>query len=494
MSFFPRIASNRIDMTRTRGKLDAATNAIVLVSLSFMISMAVLTKLNQYYGFQINDYDTGIYTNVIWNILTGDGFYSDILLKNHAGEHFSPIILLFVPFFLISPSPIWLLVAQGLAVGATYVLIFFIALKIFGDANVLFPKALALIFAVWAFFYPPLTSALIFEFHPSTLGVPFLAAAVLSLLLERDRLLWVLVALLLLSKENASLAILGLGIYAWLMLLRPRLAISLVVTAVVSAALIMGLVMPLFQSGGWDHYDRFGPFAEWRAKVSYLYKLVGALAFLPLASWRSLVCAGPLVALNLSVAYRAQFLVYFHYDDLASVFLLVSAIHGANALLSWAYSRTKSQNVIWVYGIMVILAVALVGAQRYSIPSGASLRYSVLPYLRTIWPGDPERQLYREIARYRHLPLNVGVATDGVLGPYLSARERYIDLKRYENFALLRPGDIVLITPVKPIRANECEEVERVLKTAVEFSRLEMTPVLCAYEVTAVRTKPLLHR
>src|SRR5215469_7840935 len=199
----------------------------VFFILSTLMIIALLTKILQYYSFQIADWDTGIYSNLVWNLVNGNWFYSGVLNRNYLGEHFSPIILVFAPFFVLYPSPVWLLSAQGLAVGTTYVLLYFVGVKIFCEAKTNFAKPLALVFAIWAFFYRPLTSALLFEFHPSTLATPLLAAAVLALLHNRDRVLWLLVAFLLLSKENAPLAVLGLGCYAWLVSSRPRLGITL---------------------------------------------------------------------------------------------------------------------------------------------------------------------------------------------------------------------------------------------------------------------------
>src|SRR5262249_11808083 len=160
---------------------------------------------------------------------------------------------------------------------------YFIGVKIFSEAKTNFAKPLALSFTIWAFCYRPLTSALLFEFHPSTLATPLVAAAVLALLNNRDRVLWLTVAFLLLSKENAPLAVLGLGCYAWLVLCRPRLGIALGAVASVSAALILGVVMPLSRSDHWEHYSRLGPFAAWPDKSLYLVQLVSSLAYLPLA-------------------------------------------------------------------------------------------------------------------------------------------------------------------------------------------------------------------
>jgi uncharacterized membrane protein len=404
--------------------------------------------------------------------VSGDGFYSDVLNLNHLGEHFSPIIAVFVPFFLIYPSPLWLLAAQGLAVGATYVLLYFVALKIFSDANTRLAKPLALVFAIWAFLYRPLTSALLLEFHPSTLATPLLAAAVLALLHSCDRLLWVFVAGLLLSKENAPLAVLGLGIYAGLVLFRPRLGIALGVVAGVSATLIMGVVMPLSRSDNWGHYNRLAPFTNWRYKPVYLLALVKGLAFLPLAAWRSLMCAVPLVGLNLSVGYAPQFSSMSHYDDFASVFLLVAAMHGAVVVLRAVGSTLKSCRVIAAYTIMALVAGAL----------AASETRSAMFYLNSAWPGDKERQLHQELAHYRRLPIEIGIAAQSVLGPYLSARQRYlsIDSASVGLVMKLKPGDKVLITPI----GNQFQpKLERLLEENARLTRVHMSSVLRVYEL-----------
>jgi uncharacterized membrane protein len=439
-----------------------------------LVAVATLAKVMQFYTFRINDWDTGIYSNVIWNLMSGDGFYSDVNLKNQLGEHFSPILIAFVPLFLVASSPLWLLVAQGLAVGATCVLTYFIGLKIFGDDNVRFAKPLALLFSVWALFYRPLTSALLFQFHPSTLATPLVAAAILALLYGRDRLVWAFVAVLLLSKENAPLAVLGLGLYAGLVLSRPRLGLALAAVAAASAVLIMKVLMPLFQSGEWGHYGRWGPFAEWQRKLQYLYMLLGGLAFLPLASWRGFACALPLIALNLSVAYPGQFSLSFHYDDFASVFLLVAAMHGAVAI----GSALQGRHVAFKYLGAIVAVMLMLSA------NASAFRGLIAPFVVTA----PVRQLHQELANFRNLPPDVGVAADRTLGPYLSARDRYVAIPRPSDvpdvIRKLKPGDKVLITPVRG--PDRFAELERLLQEVPGLVRVHASPVLHVYDVTAI--------
>src|SRR5262249_10223 len=104
---------------RAKIRLGNWFDVAVFLLLSALVIVALLVKLLQYYGFKIDDLDNGIYSNLVWNLVNGNWFYSGVLNRNHLGEHFSPIIVVFAPFFIVHPSPVWLLGAQGLAVGTT---------------------------------------------------------------------------------------------------------------------------------------------------------------------------------------------------------------------------------------------------------------------------------------------------------------------------------------------------------------------------------------
>ena len=138
----------------------------VFLLLSILVIVAFLSKLVQYYGFQIHDLDTGIYSNLVWNLVNGNWFYSGVLNCNYLGEHFSPIIVVFAPFFIVHPSPVWLLGAQGLAVGTTYVLLYFIAVKIFCEANTNFAQAVGSRFCDLGFLLPSIDECAAIRISP----------------------------------------------------------------------------------------------------------------------------------------------------------------------------------------------------------------------------------------------------------------------------------------------------------------------------------------
>src|SRR5437588_868916 len=69
-----------------KGKLELLIDFGILLFLTILVIIAVLAKGVQYYAFRI-DYDTAIYSNVIANLASGNWFYSDVLNRNHLGEH-----------------------------------------------------------------------------------------------------------------------------------------------------------------------------------------------------------------------------------------------------------------------------------------------------------------------------------------------------------------------------------------------------------------------
>ena len=87
---------------------------IKIISGSFLI-IWVIKFFHDYNTFNIPTWDAGIYSNIVFNSSIGNFFYSSILEKNHLGEHFSPIMALFIPLYWIKADIRWILFIQALA-------------------------------------------------------------------------------------------------------------------------------------------------------------------------------------------------------------------------------------------------------------------------------------------------------------------------------------------------------------------------------------------
>ncbi|MEL6962144.1 MAG: DUF2079 domain-containing protein, partial [Pseudomonadota bacterium] len=315
-------------MNETRG------NVWVFGGLCLLALLCVVSKATQFYGFALNDYDTGIYSNVAWNLANGQGFHSDVLGGSHLAVHFSPLTAIFAPFYTLFPTPMVLMIGQGLAVGITLILLYRIGTHLLDRAAFGARRPWILLgFCLLAFVYGPFTNALLSHFHPPTVAMPILAGCLLALIERRLWLLIVLVPLLIAAKENAPLAVIGLGIYAALVQDRWSTGSILAAMGLASLAVIVLVIMPAFQDTDWVLADRLAPFALLGKKTLYVFLLVLPLAFLPLLAWRAAMAALPLITVNLAVGYEAQLDLKYHYNDLISVFLLVAAMHGLNRLV-----------------------------------------------------------------------------------------------------------------------------------------------------------------
>ncbi len=443
------------------------------ILFGYFILLSVALKLLEYYSFEAYTFDTGVYANVVYNLFTDGSFYSDILRRSHLGEHFSPIIALFVPFYAIEPSATWLLAVQGLAGGIASILMYVFGRSLFRGCGGWAAWALPVGLALLTFGYPPLSSAIRFEFHPSTLGVPLLIGALLALRQDRGWLAGLLVGLLFLTKENAPLAVLGAGLYALLVLSRPRAGALLALAAGLVGVALLLVVMPLFRDEAWRHYDRLGPWSLWEAKATYLFHLLSGLAFLPLLHWRSLVAALPLLLLNLSVQYQPQFSSQYHYDDLLSVFLLVSAAHGAGRLLALCRTRLASH---WAR-LPALAALAAAGVLACLGSLG------LWDELRRAWPSAQEWRLFHELQPFQATPDPIAIAADGTLGPHLALRERFWALGTWEGWEgmldRMAPGDLVLQTPLHLPKVFQAQRA--VLDADPRFEVIHDSEVLRVY-------------
>jgi uncharacterized membrane protein len=273
----PGAASDAPPRTRILGP-----RGLVLLTLAAAVLLGAYKTL-QHWTFRTHAFDTGIYANVAWNVAHGRGFHSDVLGHSHLGEHISPVTALFAPVMWVWPSALPLLLAQAFAFALTLPALVLVFEALFEGLDRRPARAATGVLLALFVAYRPAIHALHFEFHPSTLGMPLVAIAILALHRRSGWGLWVSVGLLLTTKESALATVAGLGIYA-----RTVLYVGLL-------ALLLGM--------------------------------------LPVLAPRALLAAAPTTLLNCTVAYEHQFSMRFQYDDHNVVFWIIAAAHGAAWLL-----------------------------------------------------------------------------------------------------------------------------------------------------------------
>lgn len=265
------VRSGRVDRS---GLAAAGALAVLLAALSWL----------RHQSFWSGAFDLGIFDQAVWQLAHGRDAIS-LVDRRVFADHFSPVLLLFVPLYRIAATPAWLLAGQALALGATVLPLRALARDLAAP-----PAAATWLTAASS----PLLAAALFDFHPSTLAVPFIATTILYG--RRDRTGPALAGSLGVALCRADL---GLTVVAAAIVAGRRTRLPLVLSGV--AMSLLGAVGPgLFgETNGWaPHFGHLGDGPLDAALHPWV--IVGALvsseALRPLLVW--LLAAGAIVVLR----------------------------------------------------------------------------------------------------------------------------------------------------------------------------------------------------
>jgi uncharacterized membrane protein len=269
---------------------------------------------------------------------------------NAWGDHFSPILYLFVPLAMVAPGAAPLLVGQTLVLAAGGLAVFGYATRRLGVV----PAAGA--FALLFLANPSLHGINLRDIHPQAFAITLIVAAALAF--DAGRYAWcaLALALTLACREDAAVAVVGFGI--WLAAARGHWCLGAAVAAasVLLLAVDLKYLMPYFRGEPYPHLDRFEYLGSslgeilinmvirpWRwigialtgGKLVYLLVMLLPLAFLPLLAPRVLAAALPGLALNLLSVDPALTNFRSQYQAFVLPFLMLAAIEGYARIRAW---------------------------------------------------------------------------------------------------------------------------------------------------------------
>ncbi len=177
----------------------------LIAALVFAVYLTI--SLFRYLQLDPLSWDLGIFTEAVRQYahlrapvadVRGAGF-------NLLGDHFSPIIALIAPFFLIAPSPITLLVVQALLAAVSVLPVSWAA------ADKLGRRAGAAIGAAYGFSWG-LQQMINFDFHEIAFAVPLLAFSLSALIRGRTRAAVAWALPLVFVKEDQGFTVAAIGI------------------------------------------------------------------------------------------------------------------------------------------------------------------------------------------------------------------------------------------------------------------------------------------
>ena len=309
--------------------------SLVFAGLYATISVAGFERL------QVRSFDLGIFEQAIRAYAHLQAPIVDLEGAGHnfLGDHWSPAIAVFAPFYRLFPTPVTLLVGQAAVIAVAVVPITRAGMRHLGRwSGVAVGLAFGMSYGI--------QTAVNFDVHEVCLAVPLLAFALEALLVRRWTAVAAWAAPLVLVKEDLGLTIAALGLVL-VLIGAKRWGLGLVVFGLVSVALTMTVLIPHFaaeagssrlselssQSRAGDsllHRILSLPVnvAQSEPKATTVLLLLGVTAFLAM---RSPVLIMVLPTLGWRFLSTNQFFwgQSFHYDVVLMPIVFVALIDGA---------------------------------------------------------------------------------------------------------------------------------------------------------------------
>ena len=219
--------------------------ALALAAAYFIVYSALsVLRHESYHSF---GFDLGLFNQVFWNPTQGRLFESTMsqalpIPHSLLGDHFSPVFLLVMPFYLAFPHPETLLVVQTLALALG-------AWPVYLLAKLKLPAGYPLLWVLVYLLFVPLAYINLYDFHEVAFSVAPLGFALYFL--ERGRRVWFVLSLLFtfLVKEEMALIGIGFGAYALLGKRDWKLGLGVLAGSLLAFIAVIQVVIPFFAGG-----------------------------------------------------------------------------------------------------------------------------------------------------------------------------------------------------------------------------------------------------
>lgn len=400
---------------------------VLALSAAWGALFTVVTVV-RWWRLQHNSHDLAIFEQALYNSLHGhflqytcDWRFGDVPIHRFA-DHFEPALLLLLPLYALYNSPVWLLAAQALVLASGAIPVRGLALR-FGAG-----PAAATLLGLAYLLHPAIVAAVLDEYHPSTMGGPFVLWGLHLLLGGRPWSGWVLMILALSCKENLPGTVCMAGLYiAWRGQRKPGLGLA--VLSVVWGALALKVIIPHFSPTGsglyWNVLGPKGPGGPEPGVLSRQGLIVGRITYPcdllgPVGAISLLGPAGLLVSLPEAVLHwfsRIPWMrhVLLHYHVEIMVGVMLGAAEGLSRARRWLAVRAPA-----VAGTAVALGFA-VAAALYS-PDGSFTQPGRIVAAALTPPTQAQLAVHRLL---RQIPDGAPVLVNtGGLAGQLARRER----------------------------------------------------------------------
>ncbi|WP_437526006.1 DUF2079 domain-containing protein [Sorangium sp. So ce726] len=506
--------ASELDGAPARGGRALATVARWLPPLALLAMWTGYTlffsrlAITNHHALHTRTPDLGYYDNIFYQTIHGRPLGCSWLRAGyHGSAHFDPILILLSPLYLIYPRAEFLLILQSAWLGAGVVPVYLLARDKLDHRG----KAL-LLAAVWAI-YPALHGANMYEFHSLALISPLVVWLLYFYETGRDRLYWVTLAVLLLCREDVSLLMCFIGLYAIFDrrgVGRARLGWVTIATSLVYFVIVKlffmtsaGIIMSGKDAYSFAYYyeelmpNRSGlggmlvslltnPVFALKVlleepKIIFLLLLFVPLCFLPFLAkpGRWMLAYGLLFCLLAS--RDAVFSIHFQYSSILfpiAFVLTPIALKRIEGSGPTAYFGLDGRRLSRALLAAMLVAAALMSWKFGGLVENASFRGGFSRVARKLTP-DQEATYAWVRQQVEAIPPNAIVGATSKMGPHVSNRkEAYFypgDRAATVQYVLLDEGELKgkdLERHNAAVKRGELEELSRLKKMAL-FKRVK---------------------
>ena len=346
-----------------------APTVVGVATAAYALAFSFIT-VTRHLNLETHALDLGYYVQLVWSMANGRGPRVSLPEMHAWGDHLSPILWGLVPAFWIVPGPVTLLVAQSIALALGAPAVYLLARRRLGD------ERLAALFALLYLVNPSLQGMNVRDFHAAALAVPLLLWAFVAVDAGRTVLFVGALVLTLATREDAALAVMGVGL--WLALGRRQWWAGAATALGAFAVLWIDLrwIIPMFRGEPYSHLARYAAFG------GSLTEILAGVVLHPLRALERLATGGRIV-------YLLAMLAPFGFLSLLGPAELAGALPAlAQNLLSRdpVLHHHRTQYQAFVLPFLVLAAIA--GAARLRAAPAGALREGGPPPRRRRQP-DP---------------------------------------------------------------------------------------------------------
>lgn len=398
--------------------------AVLPVALALVAAVGYAAiSIYRHDHFASQAFDLGVQDQTVWGYSRLQMIPNTVvMIRNLLGDHFHPILMTIAPLYWIWDDVRVLLVVQAVLLAAAGLPIFWWARERLGLWPAIAFEAAYLVF--WG-----ILAGVIFDFHHVAFAVPAISFGLYAALTKRNRLLWAMLALGLLTKEDIALTFAALGIYIGLVQHRWRLSAAIIVICTAWFAALIEIVMPAIAGAPYGHwtYEALGagpgsaflylirhPIASLQLLVDNPTKLklwgglLGAFAFLPVLS-PVLLVAAPTLLERLWSRNPALWSASFHYSLVVAPVLAFASIDSIARLTNF---RPRIRGRVGAGASLAVLAAGLI------------LSFGLVRPLDELGTYISEHQVADIESCLAVIPADASVSAAIVLLPHLSHRRQ----------------------------------------------------------------------